>query len=110
MSQRIKNHLPLLELLSNCSKTQVKSIIQSASVDQVKALVELFYNIQYGTIPIPEENLTFLKNKKGVIRRITSKGTGLKNRKALLASNTVLVSTILKFSTQEIKKIIADGQ
>lgn len=109
MSERIKKHLPLFELLHQCGKTQMKSILQSSSSEQIKALVELVYNIQFGTINVPEEYLSHLKKKKSVIRQLTSKGVGLAERKSLLVKNSALISTILKFSLGEVKKIVADG-
>lgn len=108
MSQRLKDNLTLLELLSSCAKSQIKSLLSTLSVDQVKILTEVLYNIQYATLPIPEDKLTYLQKKKSVIRKITTKGTSNRERKDLIVKNSALISVILKFSLQDIKEIITN--
>ena len=109
MSERIKKNFALLEFLSTCGPTQMKTIITSSTPEQIKSLVELVANVQFGSISIPENHMSFIKAKKKLIRNITSKQVTYKDRKALLADNTKLLTVILKFSLDEIRKLITDG-
>lgn len=108
MSERIRNNLSLLEFLSTCSNSQLKSVIPTLSSEQLKVLTEVFLNLQFGLIPVPEDKLTYLQNKKTVIRTITSKSTSQSERKELFHKNSALICSVLKFSLKEIKQIITD--
>jgi len=109
MSERIKKNLALLELLNSVSKSQLKSILAGLSNEQVKVITELIFNVQYGTIEIPEDKSSYVRNKRFVIRQITSKEETYKTRKALILKHSILISSILKFSLPQIKRI-TDGE
>jgi len=109
MSERIRKNMALLELLNTSGPTQMKAIINSCLPEQIKTLVEVVFNVQFGTITIPQKHISYIKNKKALIRSLTAKHTTSKERKALLENNPKLVATILSFSLGEIKKNLTNG-
>ena len=68
MEKRLKEQLPFLEFIeSRCTtKSQIDTILNQITPEQIKVLCEVFLNIRYGTFQISEGDKYKLKRKNQV--------------------------------------------
>ena len=55
MSRVVKNNLPFLHLLTCCPEHQRQFLLETATPDQIHALVQILCNIRHGNIPVSKE-------------------------------------------------------
>ena len=84
MSQLIKKEKDFLRLLLNTTDKQKKSLLESIEKPQLKAIVQIAYNILLGHRSLAEKDKKRLARRKTVIRQFVSKGISLRKRKELL--------------------------
>ena len=63
---------------------QKKALLQSIEKSQLKAIVQIVYNLMLGYRRLPEKDKKRLAKRKTVIRQFVSKGLSFKKRKELL--------------------------
>lgn len=73
-----------LHLLLNTSLKQRRLLLRAIEKSQLKAIVQIVYNIMLGYKQLPEKEKKQLAKRKVVIRKFVSKGVSLKHRKELL--------------------------
>ena len=81
MKTKIRNFIPLLEMLQALSAKERNAYIKSSDNQLVKFLSDLLYNINRGGISIDSDTINKLKVYKKDIKTISRKKTALKNRK-----------------------------
>ena len=70
-----------LRFINTCDSLQRRAILRHIHVKQLKLLVEIIYNVLHGVIAITKQYKKYLMTKKKVIRRITSPGLSIEERK-----------------------------
>ena len=55
MSRVVKKNCGFLQLLAQCPHHQLKSLLKTATLQQVRALVQIIYNVLTEDIPFTEE-------------------------------------------------------
>ena len=63
MSRVVKNNLPFLHLLTCCPEHQRQFLLETATPEQMHALVQIVFNILHGNIPVSKEVKRNLKQK-----------------------------------------------
>ena len=97
MSKKVfKNWFFLQLLLESPSLIQKKTLIKTATSEQVKALSEVIANTLTGALPLPPDGRNKLHRFREVFREIAGKTTTLKRRKALLFKH---MKPVLKLMT-----------
>lgn len=84
MNSLIKKENDFLRLLLTTSDKQRKALLQTIERSQLRAIVQIAYNLLVGYHPLPEKDKKKLEKRKDVIRQFVSRGISLKTRKALL--------------------------
>lgn len=84
MSECVVKNLPLLDKLAKAKPAERKKILESATLQLIKSIVECIENVLKGIIKLRTECLKKLKRHKNVLRRIYSSGKKLKQKKDLL--------------------------
>lgn len=84
MNQSIKKEVDFLSLLLNTSDKQRKALLHTIQKSQLRAIVQIVYNLLGGYHPLPEKDKKRLATRKTVIRQFVSRGISLKKRKELL--------------------------
>ena len=60
MSRAVNKNRGFLQLLADCPAYQRQFLLKTATPQQLRALVQVLYNILMGHIPIPEDNKRIL--------------------------------------------------
>ena len=55
MSRVVKNNLPFLHLLTCCPEHQRQFLLETATPEQIHALVQILFNMRHGNIPVSKE-------------------------------------------------------
>ena len=84
MSQRVRDNLPLLEVLSKCKPQLRKAILEHADHGLIKTLGECSLNIISGNISISKNPKTKLARHKKRLRVLGAKRTSLKHKRVVL--------------------------
>lgn len=106
MSAKIKQQLPFLDLLVTANKKQATALIRAISPKQMKSLIEIIINIQYGNISISDQNKAHMNRRRNIIRQLTIKRITRDKRKQLIEKHCSLIVFLLKATLSEIKKLI----
>jgi hypothetical protein len=82
MSSEVKKYLPLLRLLVETTPYKRKKLLLSADTNFIKVLIECCYNILYGNVELPKQNIKKLKKFKEYIRKVAkaTKNTNIKKQ------------------------------
>ena len=100
MNHLIRSQIQFLRLLTSTSSVQQKAIIKTISPNQMKALVQIVYNVLVGNSVLSSSNKEKLKAHKTVIRRFVSRELSQEKRKELLLKYfkqiLILVVTVVK--------------
>ena len=85
MEKRLKEQLPFLEFIESRSttKSQINTILNQITPEQIKVLCEVFLNVRYGTFQISEGDKYKLKRKIKFIRKLTTRRTTQSERKTV---------------------------
>ena len=76
----IKKEIPFLKLFVSTSLAQQKTLIKTISKSQIRAVVQIVYNILKGNRDLSERNKKKLRRHKTIIRRFVSKTLSHENR------------------------------
>lgn len=77
-----KQHLILF--LMHMSRHQLLHVLRILTKEQLRAIIEIIYNVVQGTCPVSEANKNILLKHKNLIRRLVVKRLTLSQRKRLL--------------------------
>ena len=55
MSRVVKNNLPFLHLLTCCPEHQRQFLLETATPEQIHALVQILFNLCHGNMPVSKE-------------------------------------------------------
>ena len=55
MSRVVKNNLPFLHFLTCCPEHQRQFLFETATPEQIHALVQILFNLCHGNIPVSKE-------------------------------------------------------
>lgn len=84
----LKKHLPFLRRLVTVSQKgggKLVHFLKKAKSPQIKSINRTFYNLLRGNIDIPEDARLYLKQHRGIVRKLASKrGTTKSNRNLLI--------------------------
>ena len=93
---RVKRYIYFLRCLSSVgSSVQRKSLLETASTDQITALAEIAYNILGGVFALTVSELSSLQHYKSVLRKLASKQFGLSEKKSALLEKSIAVKQLL---------------
>ena len=71
---RVKRNSHFLRYLGSIqSSAQRRSLLESASVDQISSLAEIAYNILSGVFELTDPELSSLRRYKSVLRKVASR-------------------------------------
>lgn len=84
MNNLIRKEIYFLRLLLHTSNRQKKVLLQSIEKSQLRAIVQIVYNLMQGYRSLPEKDKQQLAKRKAVIRQFVSKNISFRKRKALL--------------------------
>ena len=84
-----------LELLNKSNSKRRQLLIDDATVDELKALIEGLYNIIHGKIKISRKEFNNLKRYKNSIRRIVDKRRSLQYKKKVIKQQGGMLSVAL---------------
>ena len=84
MNPLIKKERYFLILLVSTTVKQKKALLRAIEKSQLRAIVQIVYNLMTGYRALPENERKRLARRKTVIRQFVSQGISLKKRKELL--------------------------
>lgn len=84
MSECVVKNLSVLDKLAKAKPAERKKILESATLQLIKSIVECIENVLKGIIKLKAECIKRLKRHKKVLRRIYSAGKKLKQKKELI--------------------------
>ena len=84
MSRVVNNNRGFLQLLADCPAYQRQFLLKTATPQQLHALVQVFYNILMGHIPISKENKRILLPHKDALLNLTRPNVPFKTKKRVL--------------------------
>ena len=97
MSSLIKNNIIYIHLLGlTSSKTQRKALLQTATKDQLKSLIELVYNVLYMRIPIAPHYQRNLKKKQSLLESLINRQKSQRYKFNTLRKNPAVIVLIIK--------------
>lgn len=95
MTARIKRNLPLLKRLVSGSSPQRRIVLQEASDDLIKSIVEIAINTLRGNIPLTKAQLKRLKKEKVVIKKLCNKKQPLKKKRKTVNQKGGFIGSLL---------------
>ena len=96
MNQLLTKETDFLALLLKTSDKQIRALLKTIQLSQLRAIVQIVYNVLLGNINISEKDKKLISNRKSSIRRFVSKGVSFKERKKILLKNDKYIIVILK--------------
>ena len=85
MSRVVKNNLPFLHLLTCCPEHQRQFLLETATPEQMHALVQIVFNILHGNIPISKGVKRNLKKHGDALVSLVESSVPYKKKKQTLA-------------------------
>lgn len=102
----MKRNLPLLQLLIKTPPRQRKAILCAATADLVAAISEIALNALKGNIPLSPRQVSMLRKKKLLIRKLSSKQVSLKKKKELVKQSGGFLAPLLSIAIPLITELI----
>lgn len=102
MSDLINRQASFLRLLLTTSIKQRLDLIKNIQSSQMKAIVQIVYNVLVGNRILPSKDINKMKKHKVAIRRFVSKGLSLEKRKRLLVKYFKCIVLLLKVIKDEL--------
>ena len=96
MSQRIRKYITYLQLLHNTHRSQQKALLNTITLEQLKAISEIALNILHGVIPLKALQKKALTPYRKFIRMIGQKKGSLIKKKTILLKNIKALGVLLK--------------
>lgn len=106
MSKVIKRR-DFLELLNRSKSQRRRKLIDVASADEIKALIEGLYNILHGKVKISNSEFKKLKRYKNQIREIVDRRKSLKYKKTVFKQRGGMLSVALPLLISALTPTIA---
>lgn len=103
MNALIKKESGFLRLLLNTSSEQRKAMIKSITPSQMKAVVQIAYNVLQGNRDLPQRDINKLTRHKIVIRRFIDKKTTREKRVALFLKYLESILPLIKVIEKDIR-------
>ena len=85
MSRVVKNNLPFLHLLTCCPEHQRQFLLETATPEQIHALVQIVFNILHRNIPVSKEVKRNLKKHADALVSLVESSVPFKTKKQTLA-------------------------
>ena len=85
MSRVVKNNLPFFRLLPCCPEHQRQFLLETATPEQIHALVQILFNIRHGNIPVSKEVKRNLKKHIDALVSLVESSVPYKKKKQTLA-------------------------
>ena len=85
MSRVVKNNLPFFHLLTCCPEHQRQFLLETATPEQIHALVQILFNIRHGNIPVSKEVKRNLKKHIDALVSLVDSSVPYKKKKQTLA-------------------------
>ena len=104
MSKRVKNNWAFVHLfMETTSVKQRKSLLNTATKEQINTIAEIVANTLAGVLPISPAARKRLSNGKSVLRTISNRSTATKDRKHLLVKNLSMIANLLGYVKPALK-------
>lgn len=91
-----KKHGHFLKLLLTASGSQQFALLKAIEPSQMKAVVEIVYNVMVGNRHLTRQTIKKLNKHKRVIRRFVRKGLTVSQRKRLLQKYFPLIKPLIE--------------
>ena len=102
MNNLIRKESDFLRLLMSTSAKQQKALLKSIELPQMKAIVQIVYNVLVGNRELKERVIKTLQKHKMIIRRLVSKSLSFEKRKTLLVKYFKYVLPFLQVIESEL--------
>lgn len=100
MNNLLKSQINFIRLLMSTNSAQQKAMINTILPAQMRALVQIVYNVLVGNRELSDANKKKLKVHKTIIRRFVSRELSFQKRKEILLKYlkqiSILVNTVVK--------------
>lgn len=87
MNRRIISHLPKLENLIKLAPRKRRALLEKASLQFIKSIVECVENVMSGNIRLQKECKEKLRKYKAILRKIFKSEKKLKVQKEIIVQN-----------------------
>lgn len=87
MSKCVIKHLPTLQELATTTSNKRRKILQVASLQLIKSIVECIENVLKGNVTLKKKCVDKLKKYKTILRKIKNSGKKLKEKKNIIVQN-----------------------
>src|SRR5579871_733247 len=83
MSECVKNHLALLQVIANSNPRYIRAILKVADKSLVRSICECIFNVAKGNIKLDEKSKSNLYKYRHALRKLCRK-SNLKSKKKIL--------------------------
>ena len=97
-----KQHGNFLKFLLLSSRKQRMALLKEIEPSQIRAIVQIVYNVMMGNRSMPASLIKKLVKRKTVIRRFISKGLTLAKRKQLLTKYFDVIKPFIEVVHKEL--------
>lgn len=109
MSQCVLKSLHFLDLLAKAKPAERKKILESASLQLIRSIVECIENVLNGVVKLKKQCLKKLKRHRNTLTEIRAKGSKLAHKKKLIIQSggsflPLLLPPVLSVITDQILK------
>ena len=85
MSRVVKKNLPYFDLLTFCPEHQRQFLLETATLEQIHALVQILFNMLHGNIPVSKKVKRSLKKHIDALVSLVESSIPYKTKKQTLA-------------------------
>lgn len=96
MRQTFIKELYYVGLLLRADKKQRRALLKTITIEQMKVIVEIVYNILQGYGSLSKKDKNYLRKYQSIIRQFVHKRLGSLQRKQLLQKHFIIFSRLLK--------------
>ena len=89
MSRVVRNNLPFLHLLTCCPEHQRHFLLETATPEQIHAIVQIIFNRRHGNIPVSKEVKRDLQKHIDALVSLVESSVPYKMKKQILALKKV---------------------
>ena len=93
-------------LMTTTSSNQRKSLLDTATNDQLKALTEVTHNLLQGHIPITEGQKRNLRKHKTFLRILGNPKVPLAQKREALCRKGAIVASVLKVAAPQLRLLL----
>ena len=92
--QHLEQHRSFLELLAKTHSTQRKSLLLTASKQQLNILSEITHNFLQGVVPLDVEQIAEFAKDRNILRKIAQKN--LKSKRLFITKHNKVLGNFLQ--------------